>query len=126
MKPVYAALAVLVLSPFACLAALAGNNWLSHVPEKDRAIADPLTHTSDNVAAGQELFRRNCATCHGENAEGRRLKPSLRTPEVRSATDGELFWLLRNGSLAHGMPSWSRLPESERWQLIQYLRTLPE
>ena len=41
---------------------------------------------------------------------GRGRRPSLRTPEVRSATDGELFWLLRNGSLAHGMPSWSRLP----------------
>jgi len=28
-----------------------------------------------------------------------------------------LEWLLTNGSLRNGMPSWSRLPEQQRWRL---------
>jgi hypothetical protein len=41
---------------------------------------------------------------------------------VAAATDGELFWLLKNGY--HGMPRWTRLPEAERWQIVGYLRSL--
>ena len=121
-----AAFAALCVCSMVLVAAEPASNWRGHVPEKDRAVADPLAMTEENAAAGEELYRRNCATCHGEHGEGRGRRPALVTLEVRSATDGELFWLLRNGSLAHGMPSWSRLPEAERWQLIQYLRTLPE
>ena len=123
MRRVAALAAALALSS---LAAAAASDWRAHVPAKDRAIRDPLPLTTDNAAAGLALYRRNCTGCHGANAEGRRHKPSLRSEDVRSASDGELFWLLRNGSLAHGMPSWSRLPEPQCWQLIQYLRTLPE
>jgi len=43
---------------------------------------------------------------------------------VVHATDGELAWLLRDGSLAKGMPTWSSLPEPERWQIIAFLRSL--
>lgn len=126
MRRARTAFAVLLLAGSAFLAAESASAWLSHVPTKDRAVSDPLPQTPDNVAAGQELYQRNCAVCHGKNGEGRVRKPSLRTADVHSETDGELFWLLRNGSLGHGMPSWSQLPEPQRWQLIQYLRTLPQ
>jgi ubiquinol-cytochrome c reductase cytochrome c subunit len=33
--------------------------------------------TSDDVLAGRSLFRANCTTCHGLNAEGRSNAPSL-------------------------------------------------
>jgi len=51
-------------------------------------------------------------------------KPPLRSEHIRSATDGDLEWFLRQGDLAHGMPSWSSLPEAQRWQLIAYLRSI--
>lgn len=121
-----AAAALLALSSTTLHAADPVSNWRTHVPDKARTATDPLPLTDDNAAAGHELYHRDCSGCHGPTAAGRGRKPSLRTESVRSATDGELFWLLRNGSLAHGMPSWSRLPEPQRWQLIQYLRTLPE
>lgn len=99
--------------------------WRAHVPEKDRSKISHIASSAENVAAGEVLFRENCATCHGRDAAGRGRKPSLRSDAVRANTDGELMWLLSNGSLAHGMPSWSKLPEAERWQIIAYLRTLP-
>jgi mono/diheme cytochrome c family protein len=51
-------------------------------------------------------------------------KPSLRTERIKSATDGDLEWFIRQGDLSHGMPSWSRLPEAQRWQLVAYLRSI--
>ncbi|MBZ5646811.1 MAG: cytochrome c [Acidobacteriia bacterium] len=74
--------------------------------------------------AGAKLFRRHCVSCHGEDATGKGNKPSLRSEHVRNAAPGELQWLLTNGSMKNGMPSWSRLPEPQRWQLVSYLKSL--
>ncbi len=41
-----------------------------------------------------------------------------------AAPPGVLFWFLKNGNLKEGMPSWSRLPDQRRWQLVTYLQTL--
>jgi mono/diheme cytochrome c family protein len=70
------------------------------------------------------LFSQNCASCHGDNATGKGNHPSLRSERVRSATPGELQWLLTNGSMKNGMPSWSKLPEQQRWQIVTYLKSL--
>ena len=105
-------------------AAVGDGAWLKNVPEKDRARANPLSTDADAVAAGAKLFRQHCASCHGEDASGKGKKPSLRSEHVRAATEGELQWLLTNGSLKNGMPSWSRLPEPQRWQIVSYLKSL--
>ncbi len=110
----------------AALSANSEGGWLRHVPASARPRANPLRDDVEASAAGAKLFRHDCASCHGPDALGRGPHPSLRSNRVHNATDGELEWLLKNGNLAQGMPSWSRLPEIQRWQLIQYLRTLPQ
>jgi mono/diheme cytochrome c family protein len=100
------------------------RDWLADVPEKDRVRANPFAGNTDAVAAGGILFRKNCASCHGEDALGTGKRPSLRTERVRGATDGELHWLLTNGYLGEGMPSWSKLPDAQRWQLVRFLHSL--
>ena len=100
------------------------SSWLRKVPDADRARANPFAGAPEAIAAGRILFTQNCAHCHGANAEGRHGRPSLRSERVVHATDGELAWLLRDGSLAKGMPTWSSLPEPERWQIIAFLRSL--
>ena len=103
----------------------ADGRWLKRVPEDARVRKNPLAQDADAPAAGKKLFQHNCAPCHGTDGRGRGSRPSLRSSRVQNATDGELEWLLTNGYLAHGMPSWSRLPEGERWQIVRYLHTLP-
>ncbi|HLJ89796.1 MAG TPA: cytochrome c [Candidatus Angelobacter sp.] len=100
------------------------GSWKLKIPEKQRLRQNPFEGNSDAVAAGSKLFQQNCAQCHGGEASGRGKKPSLRTDRVRMATPGELEWLLKNGSLKYGMPSWSRLPEQQRWQIVSYLKSL--
>ena len=98
------------------------QDWLKKVPAEDRARTSPYAGQPDAIAAGARLFADHCARCHGADLEGTRGKPSLKTRVVEQATDGELFWLLRNGDLRHGMPSWSGLPEPERWQIVAFLK----
>ncbi|MDP9266746.1 MAG: cytochrome c [Acidobacteriota bacterium] len=110
----------------AALAASAGNQgtWRSRVPEKERARQNPLANDPTAVAAGGKLFRQKCAKCHGAQGEGAGEHPPVNSERVRAASPGELQWLLNNGSLKHGMPSWSRLPEPQRWQIVAYLKMM--
>ncbi len=117
--------ALFALASVSWLWATAGDGaWLKNVPDKDRARTNPLAGDTEAPAAGAKLFRQHCASCHGEDANGKGRKPNLHSERVRGATAGELEWLLTNGSLKNGMPSWSRLPEPQRWQLVSYLKTL--
>jgi mono/diheme cytochrome c family protein len=98
--------------------------WLTKVPDKQRSRENPFDSRSDAIAAGSKLFRQNCATCHGGEATGMENRPNLHSDRVRAATPGELEWLLKNGSMKNGMPSWSRLPEQQRWQIVAFLKSL--
>ena len=119
-------LALVLLYAAACLAASDfTGSWLSKVPQKDRVRVNPQAQDPQAVDAGAVVFARHCASCHGRDADGLGKHPSLRTARIQQASDGELQWLLRNGSLAHGMPAWSGLPEIQRWQVVRYLHSLP-
>jgi mono/diheme cytochrome c family protein len=49
--------------------------------------------------------------------------PSLRT-HLDQHTDGDLFYWITNG-LPGGMPAWGdKLSETDRWNLINYLRSV--
>ena len=106
------------------LCAASSSHW-ERVPPKDHIRTNPLGSRPDSAAAGAVVYREHCAQCHRADAMGDgRKKPPLRTPQVKSATDGDLEWFLRQGDLGHGMPSWSSLPEAQRWQVIAYLRSI--
>ena len=117
-------ISVCLLSFAAVVFAEPSGSWLERVPEKESARANPFQNDPQAVLAGAKMFQQHCASCHGKQGEGKGKKPSLHTDRVRNATPGELQWLLRNGSLIVGMPSWSRLPEQQRWQIVAYLKSM--
>ena len=117
-------LAVVLISAGTIFAAVGDGNWRTKIPESVRMRSNPMAGDPEAVAAGAKLFQQNCSTCHGKQAEGRSNRPNLHSDHIREATPGELEWLLKNGSLKNGMPSWSRLPEPQRWQLVSFLKSL--
>lgn len=119
-------LACLTLFGTLAIAAATHTHW-ERVPAKDHARTNPLAGRPEAVAAGELLFRDHCQQCHKADAMGDgRKRPPLRSDSIRSATDGDLEWFLRQGDLGHGMPSWSGLPEAQRWQVVSYLRSIQE
>jgi mono/diheme cytochrome c family protein len=103
----------------------AGNGaWLSKVPAADHAMVDPVASHANAIAAGSALYQDNCAKCHGAEGNGRGSRPPVHSARIAATTDGDLFWLLKNGQPSRGMPSWARLPEDQRWQIIAWLRSI--
>ena len=97
---------------------------LAAAPPSVAARRNPYGGQPEAVLAGQKLFKRYCAECHGPEGRGQDKAPNLHSTTIQNASPGALFWFLKNGNLRKGMPSWSRLPDQRLWQLVSYLRSL--
>lgn len=94
-----------------------GESLVHQVPPKAANLRNPLEANERTLRAGAKLYARQCAACHGKNREGGGKVPPLNQAEP----PGALFWVLRNGSLRTGMPSFAHLPAPQRWQIITWL-----
>jgi|TARA_B110000467_G_C18271399_1_gene452592 cytochrome c553 len=74
-----------------------------------------------------------CKQCHGMSGMGDgsmspNLNPKPRNftckPTMEQISDGQLFWIIKNGSKGTAMPAYSRLSDQKIWQLIHYIRSL--
>lgn len=100
-------------------------------PRSGGPAGDPRAATDESIATGAELFRVNCAACHGTDAMGDgHLAETTEVPppplvgvgDVHS--EAQIFEVITNG-LPGGMPAWGDvLSETDRWDLVNYLRTL--
>ncbi len=114
-----------LLVAMAMLSFAATHSHWDHIPARDHERPNPLASQPDAAAAGAITYADHCAQCHRADARGDgRKHPSLRSEALRRASDGDIEWFLRQGDLAHGMPSWASLPADQRWQLVAYLRSL--
>ncbi|HEY7522577.1 MAG TPA: cytochrome c [Candidatus Limnocylindrales bacterium] len=92
---------------------------------------NPVPNTVSSVDAGARLYQANCAACHGVAGEGggplagtTPVRPPSLKAHLGQHTDGDLFYWISNG-LPGGMPSWSdTLTETDRWNLVNFLREL--
>jgi mono/diheme cytochrome c family protein len=110
---------------FAVGIVMAANKSLLQRPSlKEMTRANPFATQPTAARAGQKLFERECSSCHGHQAQGTGRAPALAPPVLDQIPPGAIFWVLRNGSLRRGMPSFSHLPEPQRWQIVTYLKLL--
>ena len=95
------------------------------------SIANPVPADSASVNRGRIQFQINCAVCHGPRGGGDGVvvkygmfPPGIGGPANPSAgyTDGYIFGIIRNGRGL--MPSYNRIEESDRWDIVNYLRAL--
>jgi mono/diheme cytochrome c family protein len=99
-------------------------NW--RAPEDAAVRQNPLAEKPELAAGGRKLFKRNCVECHGDSGQGLKKAADLQLPVVQDQSDGALFWKITNGNPDRGMPSFSGIPELQRWQLVLHLRTLQQ
>ena len=97
--------------------------WIAPVNAAGKV--NPLAGRSDTVTGGRKLFQQRCATCHGDDGHGSSKAPDLTQPAIQEQSDGALFWKISSGNTRQGMPSFSFLPELQRWQLVQSVRSMP-
>jgi mono/diheme cytochrome c family protein len=107
-------------------------------PDEFLSMMNPLPVSAGTIAAGKALFLKTaqpvaCVLCHGEQGDGKGPMGAALVPPPRNFTcgammkdipDGQLFWIIKNGSPGTGMMSYAGLPDAQVWQLIQYIRWL--
>jgi mono/diheme cytochrome c family protein len=97
------------------------------LPENPRPVDDA------SLARGRELFTINCQMCHGVTGNGKgpiagflaNFKPAdLTSPLIKAFPDGQIFMTITNG-VPERMPALNEnLTVSERWDVVNYVRTL--
>ena len=99
---------------------------------------NPLPVSAGTIQAGRALFLKTakpvvCAMCHGEKGDGKGVMGTALMPPPRNFTcgvmmneipDGQLYWVIKNGSPGTGMMSFAGLPDEQVWQLTHYIRSL--
>ncbi|WP_447962503.1 FG-GAP-like repeat-containing protein [Nitrospira sp. Ecomares 2.1] len=115
------------------------------VPVDQRAAAkllnSPLYERAANapagiVAEGKALYegKGTCINCHGINGDGKGPAGAVLNPGARNFTnctfhkkrkDGELMWIIKNGSPGTGMVPLipATISEEEAWKIIAYERS---
>jgi mono/diheme cytochrome c family protein len=101
------------------------NPWAGP-PATPEVMADARAHWADH-----------CATCHANDGSGMTeigqnlypKAPDMRLPATQHLTDGELYYIIRNGVRLTGMPAWGDPQieqDDESWQLVLFIRHLPQ
>jgi mono/diheme cytochrome c family protein len=112
---------------------LAGKARGLATPSGARQMVNPLEATPLNIAEARGHFADHCAVCHANDGGGRTQinaglyppSPDLRSPVTQDLTDGEIFYIIKNGIRFTGMPGWGGEDE-ENWKLVLFIRRLRE
>jgi mono/diheme cytochrome c family protein len=102
------------------------------VPDKDKNVKNPVAADAASIAEGKTLFTTHCKSCHGAKGMGDGPKAAnLKTEagdfskaDFQSQTDGAIFYKTSEGR--DDMPSFKKkLPDADdRWNLVNFVRTL--
>ena len=123
--------AAAVVGAGAVSAVWAQSEWKA--PADAKAMKNPRADKKADkkeMAEAKKLVETNCQSCHGsgkgDGPAAAALPPpkpaDWTSPKVAAESDGEIFWKISNGRGA--MPPWKHLPEKDRWDLVNYIRTL--
>lgn len=105
------------------------SKWTA--PATEARKKNPVAVSESSLAAGQKIYLKRCLGCHGKTGNGDGpdaadlgIHPAkLSDPAIQAETDGALFWKITVGKKP--MPNYgSRLSPADRWNVINYLRTL--
>lgn len=120
----------------ALLLAACGGGGAETVVALDSVPADFAGKTNpfgaDAATAGAEVFKTNCAACHGDTGlgdgpAGAALDPAPKNLAELQAQAGDdyLFWRITTGKEGTSMVPWKGiLTEEQIWQVVAFLRTL--
>lgn len=140
MKVAVWVLVIMCIAGYGMLAAQEKNPLEPRVPPDKRVevnqLTSPHSDSAETIAEGKVLYegKGTCVNCHGQSGKGdgpigQVLKPPARDLTdcefQKARSDGELFWVIKNGSPGTGMVPLvpAALNESEAWKVIGYLRS---
>ena len=104
------------------------------IPSTAKAERNPFASDPRAWRSANEHFQDHCALCHDSDGKGRAVvgrslyprAPDMTLPATQDLSDGELFYIIRNGVRLTGMPGWSAIHSvDDTWRLVSFVRHLP-
>lgn len=77
-----------------------------------------------SIAQGGDLFRLNCASCHGVTGKGAPLSAGKVAPSLNDATDKEIYAAMLSGPESMPVFSNNELTPDQKRAIVAYIRTL--
>lgn len=110
----------------------------AQAPDDIYHLKNPLQPTQPNLDLGESLYQVDvqptaCKVCHGVTGNGMGMMAPGLNPAPRNficaetmqeIPDGQMFWVIKNGSHGTGMPAYPELTEKQVWLLVLHLRRL--
>lgn len=102
------------------------------IPAEAAHQVNPVKPTAESLAQGKKYYGYDCAMCHGENGDGKgevAVSEKFKLGDFRDPatlggkTDGELFYVIKNGS-GQMPPEGDRVKPTELWNMVNYIRSL--
>jgi mono/diheme cytochrome c family protein len=102
------------------------HEWMA--PQKAAEIENHVAMEDSSIQRGKDIYIQNCASCHGDDIEGRtaaeagvEMAPPGLKKRILTHSDGDFFWKIQNGR--NDMPGFSgNLTENDTWDVINYIR----
>ncbi|HYR41982.1 MAG TPA: c-type cytochrome [Terriglobia bacterium] len=108
------------------------------VPGAARRVTNPVAVTPAVLSEAMAHFADHCAFCHGNDGSGNTAigkgfypkPPDMRQADTQKLSDGELYYIIRNGVRFTGMPAFGAdnagSRDDDSWKLVQFIRHLPK
>jgi len=111
--------------------------WDEEYAKAAATIQNPLEATKENLAKGKEIYTIHCTPCHGEKGDGNgqlvvlpdgsdgpyTAVPPAYTKRLPEINDGNIFYSVSYGKGMMGGYGFA-LNVEQRWQVIQYIKSL--
>jgi mono/diheme cytochrome c family protein len=101
------------------------------IPPDDAAKANPVKPSAESHAKGKKLYGYDCAMCHGKDGDGKgdmaadmkNMPDFTHQDALKGRTDGELFYIIRNGKGEDMPPEGDRAKDEDVWNMVNYVRS---
>ena len=106
--------------------------YYNAIPADAAKQANPVKPTPESITRAKKWWTVDCAMCHGKDGNGKtdmaadmklKLADFTDPNSLKGRTDGELFYIIKNG-YQDMPPEGSRIKPEENWDLVNYVRSL--
>jgi mono/diheme cytochrome c family protein len=119
---------LLLLIGAGCCTWMPAEEW--QAPADAAALVNPIAATPESISSGGGVYRQSCLICHGAEGKGDGQGATYLVPKpssfadgaIQKDNDGTMSWKILTGR--NGMPGFKLLSDTQRWQVIDYIRTL--
>jgi cytochrome c len=102
------------------------------IPVEAMKQPNPVKSTPESLTHAKKWWALDCEMCHGKSGDGKgetakemklQIVDFTDPATLKQRTDGELFWIIKNGH--NDMPAEGpRIKPEENWDLVNYVRSL--